>query len=1556
MSGSARGRSTQAEGTVAAADADTSTPVLYRSASDGWRVGNAVRLANPSAVYVTDARTGLPENVRPSDVLDVLGQLPAGTKDRTRFAAQLLSSAEALLPGLHGSSDDLPEPACVTTPDLASISPSPLLFTGTAIDALRCRHRHAREAAQVSTTDEDATVTTYVGDSVSYVLRSTPPSGIVPVALDGMLSDEAATRSLAARVSAALHATGQRQSVLCASDRSGYAEFTQTAVTLCQMHGGAPNIATHIASVLAVLQAFTHDVHGDQHALTQINLFAKSNAAFPYVASQVDVTLVDVHRIATYPLANYEIFGFLAFALSPEEKERCYLPTRKTAKPPACVGGAEVPQDCVDRLRERYFVFCEALESLRFEVQLQLFVFARVAASMHLLDVTFADDGSVQNLAAMRNAAKLLSVDFSNLQRHLKSREHCVAVAKYLYMSTLRYLISKLNSRLNEVGAVDGANGITTAVTLVSGFAPSPDHDPVPGRNLDPLPLHHLFRHAVFEDVAQRFFVSTEAELGQWQSQGFIVPSQVQALLDPFDNYKTIRLLKAKGGVFATLEAALSKVFPDTVAGQEDEQGQEEPTAGGEEAAGRQGGDSGHRGSEQAGEQEQGDGEEEEEAEMIPYFQPDRDAVIKMTYSAIPAGQEKPEDAPPKKAMPPTELPYRNDSLALMAFIFAGEFTLASDAPGTRLDMGQDYLLTIAPSGTMTIWKKDKSTWSGNVEADATSLHVATVYDCTLKVKPSGPKSKPIALDLRMLVRKSPDDVEAHNDLMNVLVRSLLLRNPKLPTTYTPAPLAQTPRAPADEREAAERALAEEEARAAAAQAAMSEEQRLRAAAHVKRADIVKGFQLLARHEGVTYDERRHVLSIKHSFGTRTYALPPLEALAAQSIGDVAGASEWLTSHAPAFDEVREFLREEADVETQEAMVLEEQAHYSMTLFGLFRDQSDALLTETLTREKTRFWFSFSFVNTASKNFNGGLVERQLELTLFPAVRSLRLHLHHHYIPVTSESIVDSYLRLLPGPQRIAYRRAGDSGSGGGDGKTRDKVRDRVYAEEVCIAGRVPHVVGSSLLLISPAGLLRLQQAIRTNLQSAVLEVQRFARHHHSSQIVERRVNSIAEALAKDDTERAAVIAMRQWQIDHAAQHRIRRLAVQEEEFATRRAIADGCWIQWVALQTHVQAALEDAMHDVIADRVRRRQEEAKRAQAKSQRTAVAALTQRIQDRVLQQGTGLDQLVRDKVANDAASRVRMERMRAAHEKMMRTKLAREEHKAVLEVQLAEKALRSDRVAKHRESKREQIRQELWHRQERERVVREQIESNRRLLEQHKQEEFIMDDISYEMRRRVESELTERQRAQRAQVRHEFEEDKARREAQLTQGAKRQWTAAVRREKAQQRSRSEAERQQHHDRVALLQAQERERRAAERAKEQEAEKQKTITRKLLKAHSMLYSPLLFEQSSRGATRLVDSAGRPAAPATPTSHSARRSRSAAAIPADVDGFVMTGGKSTRHRLLPEKVWDGIIRHHERALDAEGSRGASSSFHATTGSPRGAASPSRLRSASPRSVVSL
>jgi hypothetical protein len=1528
----------------------TAAPVLYRSAGDGWRVGHALHVSNPTTVLVHDARTGLHENVRPGDVVDVLQVVSPAV------AKTLLSSAQVHIPALDEAVADgdeekipqVPEPHCLTSDDLATLDPSPLLFPGTVIDAFRCRQRQSRASVSTGASEEDAAFTTFMGDNVSYTMRSVPPSGIVPIAVDGSMSDADRESSLAARVYAALTATSNPQVVLAGSDTSPYGEFCTTAVRLTQLMGADPNVASKIAAALAIAQAFTHDVHGNQHAMTQLSLLSSGQTNFPFVASQLSVSMVDVERLATRPDANWEILGFLAFALSNEEKERCYLPTRKSAKPPACVGDSTSPAT-VDRLRERYFVFCEALETLRFEVNLQLFVFARIAAAMHLLDVTFDEDGTVHNLTAMRNAAKLISADFNVFTKLLPTRQHCIAAASFLYMSTLRLLVAKLNSRLNEVGAQEDSQGIVNSVTLISTFAPSPSDDHHVGTAVNPMSLHDLYRHVAFEDVVQRFFVSTEIELGQWQSQGFVVPKDLQAALDPFDNYRSIKLLKAKGGILASMDTALALLFPEPEPVPEGGEGDDADGAdggdGGENADGEGGGspssarfDSPDRQTAPGGDDADADREAKDgdsESDDLPYFAPDRDAVAKMAYAAIPPEKETEGDRPPKKAMPPVELPVRNDQLALMAFIFAGEVTIAGDVPGTKLEMGGEYVLTIGPSGNVTFWRKEKPAWTGNVQQDFIGVHIATAFDVTIQMKPSGAKSKPIPAALRIMVRKKPDDREAHNDLMNLLVRAFLHLNPKAPCTYTPPPVAQAPIDTAEDRDAAAAEAQRAEAEAERTKSMLTDEDKARIVQREKTRQIQSIFTTLARHGGVRYDEKSHTLQVEHSFGSRCYALPPLDAITHESPAAVRGVNSWLTIQASAFEDVRQYMLNETDTETQEALTIEDQSSYVGTLSGLFRGDVDALLQNTMTRTNARYWFTFVVQAPTAKGFNGERMERHLDLCLFQPVRRLRLQLRHHYLPVLSATLLDQYLSLLPGPKRIAFRQA-----------EKTKTRDRVYAEEICIAGHVPHVIGSSVVLLSAKSLLNLEKRLESSLRLGVGVVQRFIRQWISSAVVFRRSRSISEALARDDEERNTVITLRQWQIDNAAHHRMRRLGVQEEEFATRRAIADECWISWVALQTEVQSELEDVMQGVVARRVAQRQVAAKAAVKQSQKAAVDALTRRIQERVLQQGAGLDKLVRERLATDSASRARVEKLRRAQDMLLKTKIAREEQRTMMEDNIEQKGRRIDIVLKQREAKREAIRMDLWNRQERERVVREQIDANRALLEQQAQEEIVMDSISYHMRKRTEVELSERQRAQRDALRNEQEAERKKREDMLNAQAKRQWSTAVRRDKALERKRMEEQERLQRDRAALLRAQERERLAAEKAKEEEANRQKMLTRKLLKAHTLLYTPLLFEQSAKGETRLVTAL--PSGPRSARSKSAPRIRMP--VGAEVDGFTMAGGAKSYSKLLPQNVWDGVIRHHESVLEREGSLSPGRS------APRSKSGRDRLRSASPRSVYSL
>lgn len=1459
---------------MASPEPTATVPALYRSASDGWRVGAITSLSNDSTAVVQDRLTGLVENVRPRDVVEM----------KTASDEALLDAA-AVLRSNEGEDD------------VVHMRPAPIAHDGAVIEVLRQQYRSLREHICAGEVPENSTTTAFVGDNVSYTLRAQPPAGIVNLTEVGGRGEDAPIRCLGGRVHAALESTGQPQCVSLASAKSPAAEFGNSVADIAARLGATDEQLVVLTSAVSIVQAFTHDVHGQQHAVTTFNILAQppddKSQTHSYRAAALNVACADADRIAFAPTANWEVVGFLAFALSNEERERCYLPTRKSAKLFSAMDPSIAERaDIVERLRERFFVFSEAMEAMKFEVHVQLSVFARITAAVHLLDVTFDEDGTMKNLSAMRNAAKLISADFNALSKVLTTRALCVAAAKFLYLSTFRFLLSKLNACLNPAGVHEGS-GCRNVVTLVSGFAPEPsptDAFHTPSRVST---LHELIRNVVAEDLAQRYYLSTEAELEQWQAEGFVVPEHLDAAFDAADNYPLLRLLKAKDGALNCIDAALALVFPMT----REEPADEQPPNEGEEGAEGQGGEP-----------------TPEPEDTTPYFIADKDNEGRLHYAAIPPEEETEADKPAKKALPPVQLPVRNDNLALMSFIFAAEIVVGDAAPAAmKLEAGGEYIFTIGPSGNASLWKKDKSQWAGNMATDFVLLDIETAFNATLHVKPSGPKSKATELPFRLLVRATPEDRDAHNELMNDLMRALLHHNPKGEFSYV---------APAEDDDAEGDDGAQQDdaagAEAAAQRSAMSDAERA--------VDAVRNiFANLGKHKRVDYDEASHTLTVHHSFGRRTYELPPLSA-AGMDPTKVPRCGAWLSAHAPCFDEMRQHLLAECDVETQEALYVEEQAHYESTLVSTYRQDIDTLVTQVFARPNTRFWFSF-VVDTA-RGFNGEYVEQQLGVSLYPQVALLRRTLKHQYLPVPSAYLLSRFLIALPHRKRVAFRAA-----------TAGPKRDRLYAEEICLAADVPHVVGKTHMLIEARGFLRLQEYLGSKLRQAVATTQQFLRHYHSHAVVDRRIDAINAALTKDEDERRAIVALRQWQIDHAAQHRTRRLALQEEEFALRRAIADECWVEWVALQTAVQQELEDAMQSVVAKRIEARQAQARQVVKQSQSRAVHALAGRIQDRMLQQGQKLDQIVRQKLVSDSKSRERLQRMKKAHERLISMRVAQEEQKAVLEVQLEDKAYRIDRVVKHREARREEIRDELWQRQERERVVREQIERNRTILAQQAEEELAMEDIGFRMRQRVKDELAERQRNQREQLRQKYESERKAKDTVLQHQAKKQWTASVRRTKAVERSRSVEADKAKRDRVLLWQAQERERRAAERAKADEAQRQKTLTRNLLKAHTMLYTPTLFEQSARGDMRL-------------SARSASRRRSKSAV-SDHEGFVMVGSKRTYKSMLPAEVWDGIIRHHEDEIDrlSPDRNRAPSPFDPPAASPN-----ARLRSASPRSVVSL
>ena len=752
----------------------------------------------------------------------------------------------------------------------------------------------------------------------------------------------------------------------------------------------------------------------------------------------------------------------------------------------------------------------------------------------------------------------------------------------------------------------------------------------------------------------------------------------------------------------------------------------------------------------------------------------------------------------------------------------------------------------------------------------------------------------------------------------------------------------------------------------------------------------------LSKKRSVKYDAKGQAVAVPHSFGTASYQMPPLPKLqpdgsldANLSTAGSAEAATWLTFMAPCFSEAREFVLSCADVETQEAMYLEIQASAppvdgassgdgesssatssnATNVMRRLRGELDTIVTQVLQREATVLWSLHRIELPEGGGFRGAFVEDALVLRRVAACTQLRQALPRRLLAVPYDHIVATFAKLI-------QRSAAHQPSAGGAAADPDDVRKR--AEEIVgsasLAGQVGALPGATKLLVDGAGLVRLRRALRDATACSVIKVQNCLRSIHSALVALALHVAVERAVQQEQAEREAILRWQRERIRGAQDTRDALLQLQERESSDRRSIAEAAWIDVVAMETAQQDAHDTIISDAIARSIAEQKKEQRVALRQSQKRSLEGITARIQERLIAQGKRFDAVVRKELSGSANSVERLSKMQRVHERFMAIKAHRDDQKLMVEAQLEAKKQRLEQVLMTREAQREKIRQSIWEHQERGRAVREQTQLNREAMELHAQENLTMRDIELELTQRIQEELREKQRKQREALAQRHEKAKAEMSQDLEMRNKRSFRRSVRQELATQADSDRARAASLRRSQLLWEAQERERRAAEQAKRYEERRRKTLTRNLLKAHTLLHDPLVFEHAASGqATRLRSS----------SVHSKTTvGGKSAASRGWSEGFVMTNGRRTYAPVLPAEVWDGVIQFHDQsrrreALDSSldrRSRGPTSVTGSQTravqasATPPSAASPAfkagaskwaasaRLRSASPRSVFSL
>ncbi|KEG14883.1 hypothetical protein DQ04_00271170 [Trypanosoma grayi] len=466
--------------------------VFYRSVSDGWRVGVAESL---DGVEVR-VRDGMAEETVPSSDIYIPEFSPAEGDVQLLFRM-----------------DDAPS-EFLQKKNAALMSPSPLVGLPPLIELLRYRVAN----------DE---LSTNIGDNFSILLGEGSLLDIHPPGYDMALKAVLAWRG------------SQQQQVVVSCGHAQSNLFDDLVCSCCLLLDASPVQLRVIDAGMKVISAFTTTIGKRQMSYLQAHVCAEEVKHESVKGVRVDCDHLCTSRIGEPNDLNFKVFSYILYGFSDEEKERLYI--NRKQEDFVCQSNIR-DVNLIAQLRSEYATFTEALEVLGISFTTQLALFGRIAAIMHLTEIEFYDDGSLSNLPALKNVARLLQMDFQESLRIFTSRDVCVAAAQLLYQATVAFVIRKVNSVMNFA---DSSSLPPPSVTVLF----IPPLSPVASDD-----LQNIVVACVYEDLVQSFLRVSDQEVVRWQRSGIRVPENMQAVLDSLDNYSLLKVLYGLGGILSVAQ------------------------------------------------------------------------------------------------------------------------------------------------------------------------------------------------------------------------------------------------------------------------------------------------------------------------------------------------------------------------------------------------------------------------------------------------------------------------------------------------------------------------------------------------------------------------------------------------------------------------------------------------------------------------------------------------------------------------------------------------------------------------------------------------------------------------------------------------------------------------------------------------------------------------------------------------------------------------------------------------------------------------------------------
>eukprot|EP00742_Colponemidia_sp_Colp-10_P014805 GILJ01016862.1.p1 GENE.GILJ01016862.1~~GILJ01016862.1.p1 ORF type:complete len:551 (-),score=75.15 GILJ01016862.1:38-1558(-) len=446
-------------------------------------------------------------------------------------------------------------------------------------------------------------------------------------------------------------------------------------------------------------------------------------------------------------------------------------------------------------------------------------------------------------------------------------------------------------------------------------------------------------------------------------------------------------------------------------------------------------------------------------------------------------------------------------------------------------------------------------------------------------------------------------------------------------------------------------------------------------------------------------------------------------------------------------------------------------------------------------------------------------------------------------------------------------------------------------AESIFTAKGLHYLVAKDSLLVEARSIMQLYAIQDEQVRIDATTIQALARAKLASDRLAKRIITLQEAIGlvvkRLDTDDSKY----RHELNNQDLFKSELLDLQEIEQGSRAAIRDACWVGWVALQTEEQVAVEEVIERQVAKRIKEDEIHFKSVVRQREARALDDLSSRVQERILQQGARLDNLVAAKNMQLQGSRRHLETSKRVHERRMGLLISDEDRKTEVQQSIINKNFVSTSVAHVRAAKSAKLRDDMWVRHERDRLARMELSRARDAIADKMREKFVMEGIEAVVAKRVSKEVTERNRkvreAEEALMRREREE----RERELREVERKQTAQSFRKIKSAEQVQQQRDADKRVEQYRQWTIQERERQAIIRLQKEEQNQHKKLTSALLQAHSMVANPQMFDLNGNVRTN--------------RSHSKHQD----------PGFSLADGSTSYAKLLPNASIDSVVAFHQK-----------------------------------------